>query len=301
MIRFAFSTLKTDIKRYQAEVEAALRNYSTQIENDAKWYKEDICAQRKEEHLKAARESVKNAEAGIALASRVAANKMRDCLKSMTSKPINPDFLENMRIIREFGVKLDKTELQNWVSLAVGNLTALRILEEVAKASGFKLNYTNFDAFNADIERVERFGANCQNYAPEGMWNIAYEALPDVELRRDDGSVVHCSYGRPNATSLILGNAYVDSMLKDCDGDMLKRWTSSEVPGIGEIVKNMQEENNGEPADWHGDAAETEHETAVHNAEAAVSVEEYDSITARLIEEDKRSSEKSKRILQKYM
>lgn len=272
MIRFAFDTLKTDIRRYQAQVESALREYDESVQYDAKWYREELCEQRREVHLENARQRVKDAEEGLANACRRAADKMRDCLKIMTNKPVDPGFLENMRTIREFGIKLDETELPTYINQAAGNLTALRVLGEVVKASGLKLQYAGIDEFNADIKRVETFGAKCQNYAPEGMWNLALEALPDAEFRREDGSVSH-SLGRPTITSFILGNAGVESMLRDCDGEMLKRWTGSEVPSVEAFVQRLEALNDDKPADWHKEYAEIQHERAVDAAARNISAE----------------------------
>lgn len=299
MIRFAFSTLKTDIERYQTKVANALREYSAKVEKDAKWYKEDICAQRKQEHLEAARKSVKDAEASLALACRVCANKMRDCLKSMTTKPVDPGFLENMRTFREFGIKLNKNELPMYINQAAGNLTALRVLEEVAKASGFKLKYTGIDAFSEDVKTVEQFGAMCQNYAPEDLRDLAKHVLPDAEARRDDGTVMY-SIGRPTFTSFILSNARINSMLRDCEGEMLSRWTTSEVPDVEEFAEQLRKEcADGEP-DGIEDNAQAAHEKAVETAAGSVDIREESGADAHNHAASERAA-RSRATIEKYM
>lgn len=300
MIRYAFNTLKTDVERYKSKVDDALRECSAQLKRDTELYKEDVCAQRKKGHIETARNSVKAAQADLAQDCRLAAKKMRDCLSSMTVKPVNPTFLENMRICREFGIKLDKSEFPALIKLAAGNMTALRILDDVAKASGFKLKYTSIDTFSADIARVERFGLGTKNYAPDNLWSVALEVLPNLEYCRADGTSY--SMGRPTVTNFILGKSSIEDMLRDCDGDMLKRWTNAEVPSVEDLVERMKKENDGESTTAHEIIAEADHNAAVKTASDNISVAEDHSVnTEAEIERKKREREMYECTMKHYM
>lgn len=300
MIRYAFNTLKTDVERYKSKVDDALRECSAQLKRDTELYKEDVCAQRKKGHIETARNSVKAAQTDLAQDCRLAAKKMRDCLSSMTVKPVNPTFLENMRICREFGIKLNKSEFPALIKLAAGNMTALRILDDVAKASGLKLKYTSIDTFSADIERVEQFGLGTKNYAPDNLWSVALEVLPNLEYCRADGTTY--SMGRPTVTNFILGKSSIEGMLRDCDGDMLKRWTNAEVPSVEDLVERMKKENDGKTTVAHEVIAEADHEKAVENAADSIDVATHDEATnTAYAEMKKREREQYDRTMKHYM
>jgi hypothetical protein len=61
-------------------------------------------------------------------------------------------------------------------------------------------------------------------------------------------------------------------MLRDCDGEMLKRWTGSEVPSVEAFVQRLEALNDDKPADWHEDYAEIQHERAVDAAARSIGV-----------------------------
>lgn len=302
-MRYTFNTFNKDITTFQREIETILKDFTAKTERDAQLYKEDVCAQRRQEHIENARQRMQQAYADLGLASRVAANKMRDSLKTMMTRPVNAVFLDNMRTFKEFGIKLHKNDLPTYITLASGNLIALRILAEVAKESGFELKYNTIDMLQADIDRVESFGKRLQNYAPADLWGVAEEVFPDVAYYRDDGTVYMRS-GRPTSTSFILSNAIVSSMQRDLDGEVLTRWTASVVPTVEEIKQDLQNENKGKSAEWHEEAANIEHEKTVKAAASSVEVcEETPAVTAAKAfnEEKKRVREAAANIPQKYL
>ena len=117
-------------------------------------------------------------------------------------------------------------------------------------------------------------------------------------MRSEDGIALY-SMGRPTATSFILGNAGVENMLRDCDGELLMRWTSSEVPSAEELAEHLKDENGGKSADWHGDAAQIEHEESVKAAAGNIGVKK-ENPHEKIVERNVENAATYQRVIEKY-
>lgn len=252
--------------------------------------------------IETSRARVAEADDRLSLALGVAADRMRSQLNRYATAPINRDLLDNLRALQDFGIKMNRAELEAYIKQAAGNLTALRCLAAIAEKSGMHLSFCGVDVLQEDIDKLERMSRTPMMVAPleDNLLHEALEVLPDQPFFAPDGRLMY-STGRPTATQVVTQSTYLDTVEKKHLPAMIERWTHSIIPSVDEITARMVKENDGEQDDAHAEAAQKEHDTAVKAAAGAVDVyQPVVGLNHKTPEEREKEAELTRKVIARY-
>lgn len=156
----AAETMRMDI--YQA-----MQNYRTTIETETK-----VAARFKDEegYLQGVRSKQGEITRGaVERATRLFKGKAKDIADRMESElrkhlhePVNSEFREKLSMISDFNLQPEPMEIEDLITLAAGNQTALAALAKTLQKveSPYSLNYHSTADFTRDIETVRELSRN---------------------------------------------------------------------------------------------------------------------------------------------
>ena len=156
MIRFiVFEPLKTAFNEHQKKMENLLEGYRKTLDRYRAIYNEDTFQAYKNELITSTRDKILAADQSFSNAVGIATARLRRELADQIKRPVDEKFVNIMRTVKDFGIKLSRTEIETLARQAAGNLTELRVIASVAAASGYEVQYTTPDELSRDIERLE--------------------------------------------------------------------------------------------------------------------------------------------------
>ena len=290
----ALKAVAAAIKRHRSEVESAMRDYRDSTANLAATYSAALVEQKISEAKQSAQTQIKRADLNMSAEIKRYTSVLRDSLHEITSAPIPEDFERSMRIYKDFGLKMTKSEVEGFAGSVYENYPAVRVLAAVAAGSGFKVSMPSVAQMEKDIRSIERVAFIPRLYTPDGFVKEALTLYPDTPVFRDDGSVAY-NRGKPDSITLTMFSAGERSLEKTIDVEMLSRWERVQpvVEQVNvkdyltkEAATEAQEEVNKLTRKVHVDAMEIE-----------VSNDEYHAIEAA---QRAKSERESRDILNRY-
>lgn len=301
-MRKTLEYLQDAFKKHNADMIAIYTDHKAKKKQINDMYKPDAAKKEIDRLIEYSRARIADIDNRLSLSIGVAVEKMRSKLNQYITAPVNSDLIRNLHALHDFGVKLNRTEIDAYARQATGNMTALRCLGVIAQSSGFKLNFCEASDLQADIDEFSRIARVPMMVAPlnapleDNLLHEALEVLPDRPFFDDEGHIIYSS-GRPESTYVLMLSSLMSAKVENMP-DIIDRWTRSIVPSIDEIVKTMSEGNDGKPDDSITEAAQKEHDAAVDAAADAVTVER--TTTGNPSESAEERVERAQRILSQY-
>lgn len=298
-VKQIFSDIYNEIMRYEATVAAVLSGYERDLgfaKAESAKYKDEAgeLSNRKSRLVSAARSEIRAADK--ALHDAVTGDyipKLRKELSAYVCGRADRQYVEVLRDFMDFGLRLTRPELDALILQADGSYTGLKMLSAVAEKSRFKMTTPSVDSFMEEIGEIENAVRVPLLWAPRDHLGSAADVMEDRPIRRPDGTVGG-SYGRPDATSLLMSSMGLNQICKTIL-ETGNRWAASFVPeitafapmedGDGQIVTPEQQhteavqEANAQAVvkdtsaeDW---ARERATKRADNDAKAAAAMEKY--------------------------
>lgn len=149
------------------EVTHALQEYRTEMERHkaiAPQYKNEAeyLTGQQAKYSEIARAAINKALRIFKNKAEETANQMTEQLRKHLHESINPEFRDKLSVISQFGLKPEKTEIEDLILLADSNQTALSALKTVLEKveSPYHLNFHTTGDYEKDIESVRSLGRN---------------------------------------------------------------------------------------------------------------------------------------------
>lgn len=257
-----FAECREAFTSYRESITEALRNYKSGLA-EAK----EAAAQYKDETAELARRKgrlLSEARSKIATADKVFSDRLtvrivpllREALSEyVTAKP-SAQVLDTLRVYREFGLEMSRTEIDSLLVAADGNFTALRALASVAKDSGFTVSVPTVEGFAGDIAAIDKLARTPVQWAPSSYLDAAVDVFGDKPIFRADGSIA--GYAGPhNAVSVMLASDGLNQFVNGFDA-LENRWCSNFIPAVSEFATT--EDSNGKeitPEQQRAEAVQT--------------------------------------------
>ena len=298
LITFDFERLKTKLTGYKNEIDGIFAAYRKDTEHVRNIYKDDVANQQCAALAANARQKIASADTVLNTEIADIASRLRAALQKHVTEPAPAEFLGHMRTLNEFGLKVSQSELEAYARMAGGNHTALRILADVAGASGFVLEFPRMKDFEADLKQIESLARTPVMYCPMDFVSDGVDLLPNKRIYDGDTAF---DMGRPDAVYLLAKSAVFENGINEIDA-ISKRWGSSFVPKLTEVQEYIAKKD------------ETRDENEVLNEarkivedtleESAANVKMTDEQAARLAEaraaEIAKEHEKADAIIRQY-
>ena len=295
MITFDFERLRTRLTEYKNEIDGIFAAYRRDVEQVRRTYRDDVADPQCASLAAAARQKIASADTVLSTGVSEIASKLRAALQRHVTEPAPAEFLGHMRTLKEFGLTVTKSELETYAHMAGGNHTALRILADVANASGFVLESPQMKDFESDLSQIESLAHVPVMYCPMDFVSEGVELLPNKQIQGYD-------MGRPDASYLITRNILFENGLNEIDA-MARRWGSSMVPKLTEVQEYISKKDESKKEDEVIEEARKIMEDTLE--ESASNVKMTDEQATRLAEaraaDLAKEHERSEAILRKFM
>jgi len=262
------SEVTTALETYKKERDEAKR-VSAQFKNEAEEYEK-----RRNFSASVARESINKANRVFANAVREQAEKLRTELMEHLNAPLNVDFCNQLALIREYGLKPTKAEVQHLIALNGGNSIGLSALRSVLTENdaGYRIKFAGTAEFEKDLETIEGL-TKYPMYIPVNLHTEGSEVFRGVQrsFMREDGSSYHD--GRTwDGMTIGIARADFEQRMKGVEG-MTDRWSKdASYPSIEAVYTARKEdaERKGEesPAEPETSVRIEENDNAVESARA---------------------------------
>ena len=178
--------VKQIMDRYAADRED-VRQFCTRFKDEKSEF-----AKRRAIIADEARQQLQAKAAAFAKATREDAESLRQMLQHSLADPINENFLQKARVIKEFGVSPSRTEIHSMVIQAQGNPVAVKILAKllIDTKSPYRLSYRSAEDYEKDLKTLERLARSAEFYVPTDCHSVGCELYGQVKrkLYRPDGS-----------------------------------------------------------------------------------------------------------------
>lgn len=226
---------------------------------------------RKSELRRKAQLELTNSSSSFATSVRQAVKELNGELIKSYSEPVDADLLDQLRAVKEFGIRPTRSMVETWLTRNGGNLLGLSAIGNVVRDSGakFVLEYDAPERFERDLESLERLADNVYMYGPK----TAHSALCDVwdgeprTITRPDGTEVKTG-DTWNSVALITRRMEVESVLNSLSG-MGERWAGGVTYRLADQVSAaLAEENDEAPIEPTPSARIADPDAAIEMAQA---------------------------------
>lgn len=275
MIKYTFDAIRQAYSAYKTRVADILQKYRDGVAYARERYSAAVFQQEKEALMQNARADIEAADKQLHTSVNGASlPKLRRELDAHMSAPISDfGFLTTLRTYKDLGVKMQPSEIEAFIRRADGNYAALRVLDSIARESGYKIAMPTVEDYEADIRNLR--ARIPMMYAPHEFIAEAKEIMAQKPIFRMGEDEALQFAGATDALDFILNAATVDSRLKGMD-EMSARWSAAIVPTLEQIKEELGD------AFWAEEGARIQHEKAVSASEAFANVErDYDPEVAR--------------------
>ena len=191
------------------------------------------------------------------------ADNLRAELMAHLGTPLNPDFRNQLELIREYKLKPTRSEVQYLVTLNHGNSFGLSALQSVLTEndSQFRLKYSSTEDFEQDLQTIEGL-ADFPRYIPVEFHAEGAEVFTGIQrdFTREDGTTYQDGRLWDGIGLAIMRNDF-EQRIKAIEG-MSDRWANNaSYPSIEAVFKAEQ------------DQAEHNEQTVVNEPETPIEVE----------------------------
>lgn len=300
MLGHHFTSIKDAFETYIRTVTDIFAGYRKNVESARNTYKPDVFENNRAAFARNAQERIQTADEKLHREVGEALVPLRAEIQKYATAAAPRDFVDVLRDINDFGLKLTRSEMRTYLIKANGNYMALRILAEVARKSGFELKYPSVEDYEAELDKIQMLVRVPVMYAPDGYLQEAEELLPDVPHFLDDGSVAY-STGRPTTINLVTRTITVNNAPAGVEA-MKKKWCSAIVPTLEDLSADVQKSLGGN-AKYSLDIAEIERAKAVEESIDGIGLTRDDDkrLAEAIAIEGARTQKQSDEILKRYM
>lgn len=247
-IKTAFDLACNSAAKFDEQVKSTFTHYRDareQAKNRAAAFKDEKAefARLMEEPTAQARAELREADAEFSDTLRnTVIPRLREGLAEHVTAAPPKDFLDALRVYREFGLKPSKLELETLIHASEGNYTGLRALQTVARENGFDIRFDDLASYEGDIKELEKLSRTPTCYAPLSFTHEADEIFKERPVFRPDGSV---AYNAPSSTiSAILTAQEYSGGFKHI-AEAKEKWATNIVPSIV-AYQPVKDEETGE-------------------------------------------------------
>lgn len=190
-------------------------------------------------------------------------DELRKDISTFAMKPAKPEFLDSLRLYREFKLQMSRVELDALLPEAVLSYTGLRCLASVAAENHFSVSVPNIKDMEDDASRIDRYIQTAEKYVPEGYSSEA-DLIGCDHYTDWNGRV----YGNGSVSRILIREGL--EKFEQHANEIYERWYSTFVPSIA-VIKIPDNASRQEVADALKDA-ETQKSEAVKSATANVQI-----------------------------
>lgn len=228
-----FAALKDSIERYRDSVSDTLRRYAADVGEVKRVYSRDVAEQKRAALCANARNDISRAALSLEDAAATCAAQLEAFLQKQLLPGMSDDAEATLTFYRKYDIRPSLKELQLLVRLMDGSYAGLRAVQAYAERHNYVMKVPTIDGYFDEVERIRNNLRGVVYYAPDGCAEVALEVMPDVPLRRTDGTV-YGTQGRPDVLTLTIGSGMLKSIENSCN-DAAPRWEKLFVPPVVEI------------------------------------------------------------------
>lgn len=174
--------------------------------------------QEKQSALAAAtREQIRKAQDSFQVTARESAKSLRNQLEDAILSPINVGFLRLAETMQTFNVAPSRLELDALLTLAEGNLTAVRCIDSLLKKTdaAFTLEYKSPDDYVRDLDLIEKLGTDDFFCSPLDAHHEMNQIFKGQKINRDEDSASNKRGETFDSIPLLMhGQSFVSAMEK---------------------------------------------------------------------------------------
>ncbi len=238
-VNSTFRDIHNAFARHQASVTATLSTYRSNVERatqEAAAFKDEAgeLKRRKDALISSARSEIMDADKSFSDGLKLLyIPALRSALSGYVCELPQRDFVALLRDFQDFHIKLSRMEAEALVEQAKGNYAALRMLQAVAKESGFHVTAPTAQDYMDDLAKLEKAARVPTMWSPRKYLHEAVEVLPDRPVFRADGSLAY-SGGRPDPTFLLAASTELDQVYANVTATG-ERWGNAFVPSVSQF------------------------------------------------------------------
>lgn len=238
-VNSTFRDIHNAFAKHQATVTATLSTYRSKVERatqEAAAFKDEAgeLKRRKDTLVSSARSEIMDADKSFSDSLKLLyIPALRSALSGYVCELPQRDFVALLRDFQDFHIKLSRMEAEALVEQAKGNYAALRMLQAVAKESGFHVTAPTAQDYMDDLAKLEKAARVPTMWSPREYLHEAVEVLPDRPVFRADGSLAYSS-GRPDPTFLLASSTEFDQVYANVMATE-ERWGNAFVPSVSQF------------------------------------------------------------------
>lgn len=269
-LRGAFIALEHAIGKYRGSVSDTLRRYAADVGEVKHVYSKDIAEQKRAALCANARNDISEAALTLGKAATTCADQLEAFLQKQLLPGMPDDAEATLAFYRKYDIRPSLNELQLLARLMDGSYAGLRAVQAYAERHNYAMDVPTIDGYFDEVKRIRNNLRGVVFYAPDDCMEAALEVMPDIPLRRADGTV-YGTQGRPTALTMIAGGGMLKGIENICSTGA-ERWEKLFVSPVVEIrpdVYSTQGEYEAAKA-----AAEERHNSAVLEQVAGAEIRE---------------------------
>ncbi|MBR2310508.1 MAG: hypothetical protein IKA47_08270 [Oscillospiraceae bacterium] len=267
MIRNTFEAIRRAYENYKIRITQIMQAYREKVESARSRYNDATFEQEKAAYIENARAQIQEADKNLqSEVNMFSLPKLRRELSSKISEPISDNgFLNTLKTYRDLGVKMQPSEIEAFIARAGGNYAALRVLDSIARDSGYKITMPTVDAYEADIRRLEVRVP--MMYAPTEYMAEAKELMNQRPIFQKGQTEAVQFAGTTDVMDFILNAAKVNLALNSME-EIGGRWASTFVPSLEQIADDLA------GSAWAEEGAKIQREKALNDSAEYTAIEQ---------------------------
>lgn len=210
-----FAEARDAMRRYQTTIHDILSGYNRSIEAakaESARYKDEagFVEQKRSELVPAARSRIEAADRQLQTEICNGMSELRKKIHDYASKPAPRGFMDSLKDILDFNVKLSTAELEALARRSEGNYLALRALQTVAKQSGYP-SVDDMEKGINDLEKRVKPPIHYCDLRDHGDVAAALDCFSNSVQRNQNGDALFTTQ-RPTTLSITLSSANIRGM-----------------------------------------------------------------------------------------
>lgn len=276
-IKGTAAALKNKIIKHHASVDAAMsvfRQDMSTARREAARFKdeENELRQRQDRAARAARAKIQEADAELIDGVKFYTGKMKEYVSEYISERPPRDFIENLRVFKDFGLTMERGELDGLILASEGNYLGLKALSATAqKCGGWNVSAPSVEAYNQQIAQFNRYMTEPIQYCNTEYLSEGCAIYDEKYWMREDGT--RYTLGQKMDSTFLLVAAAEDKQILEQLEAMGDSWSASFVPQIGKLQPVKETNEQGEEVTV---SPEEQHQRNIEDAAAQVQVKEAD-------------------------
>lgn len=230
-ISSAIEAIRKAFDNHRQRITGIYSDYRKEIDRVSSTYSADIAAQKRSECKRNAQQLLEKADNILNTYVHERADILRSTMQAMSTDVPNGQLLALLQAYQAFGIQLTPVEIRAWLGKTDVNYNDLRFLQSAAKQSGLEMEIPSLAELEQFIGDAERKTLAPTMYAPMEYLKEALELLPNVPVRRDDGSIAYAN-SRPSSTYLLTVSTDLESVFPKRLETMSVKWANVEAQEI---------------------------------------------------------------------